>query len=207
MLFVPEEADVFSSSREAVVAIRQYKSFLTQFAQDQVRLERKLKDQSYPNEVFALRPARALLPPLVLLGGMGPLAGASGFELACQRFFNTREIVLFQACSVPDRTSALTAFPEVRNCSSPDYESIISPLASAIRQALLCITAGSGPIDLIVLCNTSHYFLPAALKRLHESEPDLSGRIRFNSLMEAAIKKIHQSGHTRIIALYTLGTR
>ena len=69
--------------------------------------ERRLRgeevcDQNFPVELFALRPACTALPPLVLLGGMGPLAGAQGLARACSIFGESREILLLQACSILD---------------------------------------------------------------------------------------------------------
>jgi hypothetical protein len=64
-------------------------------------------DQDQPEEVFCLFPARPDRPPLAIVGGMGPLAGALAFRQACTRIQNSRAVVLYQACSVPDRSTVI----------------------------------------------------------------------------------------------------
>lgn len=186
-----------------------YKGLLRDFAQEQRKPARKPLDQDHLDEVFAFRPPIPVSPPMVLLGGMGPLAGAGGFERACQRFLNTREIVLFQACSTPDRTEVVKKLklPQTHDCDSREYANIIDCLGSAIKQAVAYVTLRDGPISLIVLCNTSHLFLDEVLEQLRASHPNIGARIEHTSLIKSAIGLIKQRGFKRVMALYTEGTK
>ncbi len=169
---------------------------------NRLRFEGK-KDQDHPDELFVLRPAAAASPPLVLIGGMGPLAGAAGFEHACRLFLDTRELVLLQACSIPDRTKAMKEI--VRDRVSA-YDAMTDSLTLAIAEGIRHVTAHDAHIDLIVLCNTSHFFLGDALERLHE-DPGIGPRVRFASLVDAAIEVMRKKRYRRVMALYTEGTR
>lgn len=162
------------------------------------------KDQDHPDEVFVLRPAGTTSPPLVLIGGMGPLAGAAGFEHACRLFLNTRELVLLQACSIPDRTTAIKEI--VRDRASALYVAMTDSLTLAIAEGIRHVTSDDAHIDLIVLCNTSHFFLGDVLERLH-NDPSIGSRLRFASLVDAAIEVMCKKRYRRIMALYTEGTR
>ena len=73
-------------------------------------------------------------PPLLIVGGMGPLAGAQAFEAALQEFGDTREIVLLQLCSVPDRTDALDA-DEKLGGRSQDHDKVVDKLAEGLLDA------------------------------------------------------------------------
>jgi aspartate/glutamate racemase len=84
---------------------------------------------------------------------------------------------------------------------------MIDMLECAIAQALKQVRAVDGFIDLIVLCNTCHFFLPAAMKRLADSQPSIAPRLRLTSLIDSAIKAIHRARFMRIMALYTEGTK
>src|ERR1700759_2857319 len=92
-----ERKHLLGEEREAINAILSYQEWLQDFSRERGRLGKETCDQSHPTEIFGLRPACPPAPPLVLLGGMGPLAGADGYERACRRFQDTRELVLFQA--------------------------------------------------------------------------------------------------------------
>ncbi len=202
-----EQKHFFSDVGDALTAIRSYKERLHRFSLEQKWLGHEPCDQRYPTELFALRPAHRTLPPLALIGGMGPLAGASGFERACRRFLNTREIVLFQACSIPDRTLALIKIAEARVQPSPEYALMLDLLESAIREAVAHVESNVEPVHLVALCNTSHFFLSETLRRLRAHQPETAARLRFVSLIEATIETIRQRGYRMILALYTRGTR
>jgi aspartate racemase len=203
--FSPYPPFVFSDAAAAITAIRTYTNQVRVSAQKQLRLGNRQRDQDSRVETFALRPAHITSRPLVLLGGMGPLAGADGFERACHRFLSSREIVLLQACSIPDRTRAIKRL--VRNPSSPVFDLMTNRLGSAVRHAVAQVTSDSDAIDLIVLCNTSHFFLPKALERCAKHYPDIFTRIRFVSLVMSTVKAISLRGYKEIMALYTEGTR
>ena len=199
------EQVVFNDFREVLMSMQSYTKRLHRSAQNRLSIGERQRDQDSPVEIFTLRPASATARPLVLIGGMGPLAGAKGFENACRLFLNTREIVLLQACSIPDRTSVMKKL--VRNPASPALSLMIDRLGVAIYHAVSQVTSDCSAIDLIVLCNTSHFFLSDALERCAKFHPDVFSRIRLVSLIESAIEAISRQGHKKAMALYTEGTR
>jgi len=159
--------------------------------------ERRLRgeevcDQDFPVELFALRPARTTLPPLVLLGGMGPFAGAQGFARACSMFGESREILLLQACSVPDRTHAVLA---------DERAPVVHALETALREAIRHVNAARRPIDVIVLCNAAHAFLPDVLARMGSSD------VRLISLVECVVDALGRRRSQPALILSSLGTR
>ena len=197
----------FRDVQDALRAVRSYTERLRRFGREQNRMGRELCDQCYPTDVFALRPKNAIARPLVLIGGMGPLAGASGFERACRRFLNTKEIVLFQACSIPDRTRTLIKSAEAREQCSPEHMLLTESLESSINEAAARVSSDEEPFKLIVLCNTCHFVLPETLRRLNEHQPHIAARLGLISLIDSTIETIKQRGYGRIMAVYTLGTR
>src|SRR6185436_12140845 len=137
----------FVESGAAIEAIHASMQRLSASAAERRLRGEEVCDQDFPVELFALRPARTTLPPLVLLGGMGPLAGAEGFVRACAMFGDRREIVLLQACSVPDRTQAVLA---------DEHAPVVHALETALREAVRHVSSTRRPIDVIVLCNAAH---------------------------------------------------
>lgn len=202
-----EKRHFFGEAREALAAILSYQERLQDFSRARRRLGQETYDQSHPTEIFGLRPGYVTAPPLVLLGGMGPLAGADGYARACRRFQDTRELVLFQACFIPDRTVVLMKGAGTRGPASPEYLLMIELLESAVSEALSQVETADGPIDLIVLCNTCHFFIPEVLGRLRKRQPAMAARVRFVSLVESTVEAVRRRGHRRVIALYTSGTK
>lgn len=190
------EEHVFGSSTEALAAIPLYRERLYSLA--------RKTDQEHSDEFLILRPVVTIYTPLVLLGGMGPLAGVNGFDSACRRFLDSKQILLFQACTIPDRTQAVK--DSLRNDPS-SFAMLAERLESAISQAVLHLTGDDDPIDLIVLCNTSHFFLAETLKQLSRHSPGIGSRVRHISLIKCALKAIKEKGYQRIMALYTEGAR
>jgi aspartate/glutamate racemase len=178
-------------------AIDAYLRRLSASAAEQRLRGQEVRDQNFPVELFALRPARAVLPPLVLLGGMGPFAGATGFARACSVFGESREIVLLQACSIPDRTRAALADARVRTGVSPEHAAVGRALEAALREAIGHVSSTQGPIDVIVLCNAAHAFLPRTGR----------GGVRLISLVECVIDALARRRSRPALILSSLGTR
>ncbi|MBL8150141.1 MAG: hypothetical protein JNN15_09465, partial [Blastocatellia bacterium] len=109
MQILLEKEHWFKTSQEAIDSVEEYKRLLYRKAEEQRLKGSMLGDQSIPIELFAFKPDFSTLPSVALLGGMGPLAGAEGFIKACQQFLDSREIVLLQACSVPDRSAVIVS--------------------------------------------------------------------------------------------------
>jgi len=94
MRFLPSTAT--PAGLDSVRRFRHYRAALKAIADYQVTLHQSamlrrtngmtVTDQDQPEEAFCLCPIRPSAPPLVIIGGMGPLAGAQAFRNACARF-------------------------------------------------------------------------------------------------------------------------
>jgi aspartate/glutamate racemase len=189
----------FDESGAAIEAIHAYMRRLEASAAERRRRGEDVCDQAFPVELFALRPARTVLAPLVLLGGMGPLAGAKGFARACSIFGESREIVLLQACSIPDRTRAILA--DARSGSSPEHVALADALEVALREAISHVTPSRRAIDVIVLCNAAHAFLPGVFARMRSDD------VRLISLVECVVDALGRRRSGPALILSTIGTR
>jgi len=181
----------FVESTAAIAAIDAYIARLSATAAGRRLRGEEVRDQDFPVELFALRPARATLPPLVLLGGMGPLAGAKGFARACSIFGEAREIVLLQACAIPDRTKAILAGERV---------TLVRELEAALREAIDHVESRRRPIDVIALCNAAHAFLPEVFARMKSD-------VRLISLVECVVDELRRRRARPALILGSLGTR
>jgi len=188
-------------SGTAIEAIQAYIRRLSASAATRRLQGEEVCDQNFPVELFALRPARTVLPPLVLLGGMGPLAGAKGFSRACSIFGESREILLLQACSIPDRTRAVLADARSPAGISPEHVAVVRALEAALREAIRHVASPRRPIDVIALCNAAHAFLPAVFARI------ASGDVRLISLVECVVEALGRRRAQPALILSSVGTR
>jgi len=157
-------------------------------------------DQDQPDEMFCLFPPRPELPPLLLVGGMGPLAGAAAFRQACARFRNSRVIVLYQACSVPDRSTVILG--EGRT-DTPLSRGVAIKLAAAVRLAAELAAPASQVARCIVACNSAHYFWRSLVDDLQQT----TAQVRMISLVESSIEALQLHTCTRALLLTTEGAR
>lgn len=199
----PETEHFFDDARQAIAATREFRQQLYVIAHDKRLRSEAVEDQSYPNQVMVLRPKRQTAPPLLLLGGMGPLAGLGGFELACQMFQN-REIVLFQACSLPNRTTVIQQ--KIQGAVGGEAD-LVSLLAISIREAMQYISSNAEPVELIVLCNGAHYFLPQAMQMLARDNSRIFSRLQWISLIVSTVEYLQQGNFSRPLILCTTATR
>jgi len=195
----PEQEHRFIECDQAIAALNAYVAALHSAAAGSGR------DQAVPIEVFRLQPRRPAFGPLLLIGGMGPLAGAEGFLRACRRFGDRRVLVLFQACSVPDRTAAILAAIEGRAEASIRRRELVTALVSALAAgAAAC--PDSGPLACVVLCNSAHYFLAEACAELATTQPRIAARLRLHSLIRGVVAKLVTAKPKRILLATTTGT-
>ena len=149
----------FSELSLVYSAIADYIEQLKFTAQYQAARGRCVEDQDHPIEVWSFLPPSPSQLPIILIGGMGPFAGIAGFDLACQYFGNKREIVLYQACSIPSRMTVMQA-PHRLIDGLPLNQYLIQQVSKAIAQATEYLQSNSADILIILLCNAVHYFLP-----------------------------------------------
>ncbi len=156
------------------------------------------EDQAFPVEALVLNPTRPTADPLFLLGGMGPVAGLDGFELAVRRFGDTRCIVLLQACDTPDRTVAVRA-----GRGSTSWRQVTMALDAALERGLDLIESTEKPTTWLVLCNSAHAFLPDAIARFDARRPERSRRLRWISIVDAAARMAAARGGRALLAATT----
>ena len=199
----PQTEHFFDNAQQAIAATIEWKQQLYAIAQNKKLLSQPVEDQSYPNEAIVLRPKKPQAPPLLLLGGMGPLAGLGGFKLACETFQNNREIILFQACAVPNRTTVI----QQKTQGVVDGEAdLVMMLAIAIQEAMQYISNSVEPVETIVLCNGAHYFLPKVMQQLGLDYPQIFSRLLLISLIDTTIEYLQQR-FSKPLILCTTATR
>lgn len=191
----------FVRSGEAIEAVQSYIRRLSAIAVRRRVSGEEVCDQDFPVEIFALRPARTTGSPLVLLGGMGPLAGAEGFARACSLFGESREIVLLQACSIPDRTQAILADARSATGVSMEHGVLVSMLDAARQAAIDRVITPHRPIDVVMLCNAVHAFPPAGAARPGNE------RVRSISLVDCVVDALRRRPSGPALILGAEGTR
>lgn len=167
----------------------------------------KVSDQDFPVEAFRMVPPNPTEPPVLIIGGMGPLAGAQAMEAALEKFGDTREIALLQLCCTPDRTAALRADAQTPNHKkSSEHEKVDAALAEgfAVAQGLLTTThLGKG--HMVVACNTAHNFVPAAFEKF-EASASGGANVQSDSLVNCVVNRLKDEKRP-VLLLGTSGTR
>jgi aspartate/glutamate racemase len=160
----------------------------------------RVTDQDQPDEVFCLFPAHPEHPPLAIIGGMGPLAGALVFRQACARFKDSRAIALYQACSVPDRSTVILGEgrPDTLLCSEVAFK-----LASAVRLAVDLVAPDSEQARCILACNSAHYFWRLMADDLRHS----AVQVQMISLVESSVEALRFQSCARALLLTTEGAQ
>jgi aspartate/glutamate racemase len=156
-------------------------------------------DQDQPAEVFCLVPVRPLRPPLALIGGMGPLAGARAFRRACARFRNSRVVVLYQVCSMPDRSTIIL---RENDPDTPLCREMALRMADAVRLAVDLAGPADKPARCIIACNSAHYFWRLLTDDLRQTAPGRKCEVRMISLVNSILKalKFHSCRKTLVLA-------
>lgn len=179
---------LFNNSEEIVSYLDGYIDRLHQEAEQLKQAKKDLADQCFGSGLLTYVPlGGGSHRHLLLLGGMGPLAGAYGMK-ACLSFLEDEySITLFQACFIPKRDSDLDI-----------VTSLYVALEHAIRQ---CPSHKS--IDLIVLCNSAHPYMELVLKHFYQHSVHKGRTIRFHSFKDSVEKKSSTFGKLKCIALQT----
>lgn len=168
--------------------------------------QRTACDQDFPVELLRCVPPAPHRAPLLIVGGMGPLAGAQALQAALERFGNEREIVLLQLCCVPDRTRALEQ-DRLLGRPSPLHREVVQSLQQGIVSAEAELeTRALGPGHVVVACNTAHNFVPQAFEQVR-----LAGgnRLKLHSMVSCVMQSLadgHRPGDPPVVVLGTDGT-
>jgi len=193
----------FERHGAAVRAMQDYETTLFENASRRRVNDVRVTDQDQPEEMFCLVPARPARPPLIIIGGMGPLAGAQAFRRACMRFADSRAVVLYQACSVPDRSTVILreARPDTAECRR-----MAARLAAAVRLAIDVAPSSGQPAHCIIACNSAHYFWHMVCEDLRQGAAPASAT-RMVSLVDAALQALRSQRCARVLILATEGAR
>jgi aspartate/glutamate racemase len=185
---------------------RSYIPGIKAHAQDvEARLGREVKDQDYPVETVRMVPPHPKLPPLLIVGGMGPLAGAQAMEAALERFGDSREIVLLQLCTVPDRTEALDE-DERLGGPSDTHKRVVAAIKDGFasgEDTIECKWAGQS--HTVVACNTAHNFAPQAFE-VYQQERAHNANLQMHSLVKCVVAELAQTERGQEAPVMILGT-
>jgi aspartate racemase len=187
----------------AVEAMQAYETALFENASLRRANDVPVVDQDQPEEMFCLFPARPVRPPLIIIGGMGPLAGARAFRQASVRFEDSRVVVLYQACSVPDRSTIILreGRPDTLSCHR-----MASRLADAVRLASAVAPPSDQPARYIIACNSAHYFWRMVSDDLQQRGAS-SAVPHMVSLVDASMQSLRSQRCARVLILATEGAR
>lgn len=179
---------VFNNSEDILSYLDVYMDSLYDDAQQMKQANQDLADQCFGTGLLTYIPfGGGSDRHLLLLGGMGPLAGAFGMKECLTFLEDTYSMTLFQACFVPKRDSELD---------------IVTSLYEALEQAISQCPAYKS-IDLIVLCNSAHPYMVKVLNHFYHHSVYKDRTIRFHSFKESVEKKSSTFGKRKCIALQT----
>ena len=165
-----------------------------------------VEDQDYPIEVFSFQPVTDLNPPIILIGGMGPLAGAVGFDLACEYFGTRREIVLYQACSIPSRMTVMLE-PNQMVHGLPLQRYLVEQVSEAIIQSKEYLQNKPANMMIILMCNAVHYYLSLVKADLEKRYPKVASELQYISLVSAVMAEMEQRKLNHPLLLETSATK
>lgn len=95
-----------------------------------------------------------------------------------------------------------------RRSTGKTYFSLISGLHLAILNGAHLIDRRKAEVEVILLCNTVHFFLEDLKKHLVKFNPRLMKEIRFNSLIDATVQDVHLRREKKpLVILSTHGSR
>lgn len=194
----------FAEYEDAVRAVADYEAALCGNALRRRSNGLTVTDQDQPEEAFCLFPARPLYPPLAIVGGMGPLAGTMAFRRACARFPNSRTVVLYQACSIPDRSTVILAegLPDASLCRG-----MASRISGAVRLAVGLAGQSAQPVRCILACNSAHYFWDLLRDDLRANTAGSRCAVEMVSLVQSSLDALRMGSCRNALLLATEGAR
>jgi aspartate racemase len=207
----------FDNSKEAADFVaKEYIPGLSEYAAEfKLKNGRAAKDQDFPVELIRMVPPNPIHPPLLIVGGMGPLAGAQAFQDALkmfqdalQKFGDKREIVLLQLCDVPDRTAALNADAKVVGGQSEEHKNVVAKMAAGLVGAevnALETAPQFGMAHVVVACNTAHNFVPEAFREYQQQRVQ-NGQLKLDSMVECVTAELSKPQAGKVSSVIILGT-
>lgn len=179
---------LFNNSEEIIRYLDVYIDRLHQEAEQLKTSYQSLADQCFSSGALTYIPlGGGNHTHILLLGGMGPLAGVYGMKACLAYLKDEYSITLFQACFVPKRDS-------------------LNDIATSLFKALDLAVSQCPPhknIELIVLCNSAHPYMERALKYFYTHSAHKARKIHFHSLQASVAKTSSYFGKQKCIALQT----
>lgn len=142
----------------------------------------KVRDQVFECCAFSMASNNPKDKHILLLGGMGPLAGVYGAKDVISMIGNSTSITLFQACGIPERRI---------DAEVPRY--LLSALNSAIK-----ICPKNKKIEFVVLCNSAHKYIQDIV-----SLGDFQNKLNFYSFIDGVKKYSDMFKDEKSIVLQT----
>jgi aspartate/glutamate racemase len=205
----PVKASFSDAGAAAAYVAKDYTPGLTTYAKEfEVQNGRKPKDQDFPVEVISMVPRNPTAPPLLIVGGMGPLAGAQAMEAALQKFGDSREIVLLQLCDTPDRTAALNKDAEQKGVSD-EHKQVVEGMKNGLLNAEgMLKTSHLGQAHVVVACNTAHNFVPEGFQAYSDVRVQNAG-LKLDSMVKSVtteLARTQKGAESPVVILGTDGT-
>jgi len=200
-LYQPKKIEIFTNLNEFNLALIKNKNKLTTESIERQSKHEVVKDQDFPINAFGYNAHNLSSPGLVILGGMGPLAGIQAGEASTTILKGKFNVLLFQLTKIPDRTEGIIA-----GKNSKKWNSIVHILRQGIINSAKIMQSrmGNKDIDVIIICNTAHNYIQDLAK-------DLPGNIHIISILDAATKNLKlekkENPNLKVAALDTYGTR
>lgn len=200
----PIETRVFSDTQKFKEVLSNEEESLIASAKKNKELGITTKDQDLPSKAFFLyKNENTLKPTIIVVGGMGSLAGVQSGKMTAEKFGNDRNIILYQLTATPDRTEAIKQDDEM-GAISPMHQQVVGTLDAGIKMVndLAKTYLNTESADVVVICNTAHRFLP---------EVKMPKNLHLVSLIDSTVKRLkddqEKTGKIKLSALYTDGTR
>ena len=165
-----------------------------------------LKPGDLHDEILHLSPEKTTLPPLVILGPVGPLSGFDAFEKVCHNYRNSREIILIRLGDAPKHTEAIEEATNPGVKLSRHKRRLVCAIESAILCAAMLATERSSSWELMILNHAVHFFLPEVRQNLaRKNFPGQEG-MKILSMIDTAATKSRQSDQ-KVLVLSSHGSR
>ena len=166
-------------------------------AQSKAHKGAPLEDQDFPAQWWHLQTSsKNQEKPLLILGGMGTLAGYQALEIAAS-LHPQKNIWLCQATTIPDRTEAILA---ARDGDQMPKQLVCEKISWFLDESIN-LMGNPKAIDFVIACNTAHYFL-------EEIKDYLETNCNFNtiSLPKASLETVENQGLQNTLCLMTTGS-
>jgi len=205
----PSRVVTTSTVADARTSIAELRGRLKSFARLARDRGEVLRDQSLPVEALSYVPPRSVGPSVVLIGGMGAMAGLDAYRRALDVLGPERRVSLFQLCTIPDRTTAIDADRrEPTGRVSRLHQEVVRALAGGLLGLRAFVPFEGRPVWIVFVCATVHLFVEEAMRLAEATDPSLRSQLRVASLVECAVRGLSSGpGDGPVLLLTSAGSR